>query len=84
MVMPGETYDYTYDTSKQNAGAMCFYHCHIHGLTAEQYWAGLAGRSNNKRPQQCTLHHTKPTLWSLKTSAYLVHSRLPTVQPWII
>jgi FtsP/CotA-like multicopper oxidase with cupredoxin domain len=43
MIMPKETYDYVYDTSKQPAGAMCFYHCHIHGLTAEQYWAGLAG-----------------------------------------
>lgn len=43
MVMAGETYDYQYDTSKQPAGTMCFYHCHVHGLTAEQYWAGLAG-----------------------------------------
>jgi len=42
-IMPGETYDYEYDTSMQPAGALCFYHCHIHGLTAEQYWAGLAG-----------------------------------------
>ncbi len=42
-IMPGETYDYEYDTSKQPAGTMSFYHCHIHGLTAEQYWAGLAG-----------------------------------------
>jgi FtsP/CotA-like multicopper oxidase with cupredoxin domain len=39
----GDTYDYEYDTSKQPAGTMCFYHNHIHGLTAEQYWAGLAG-----------------------------------------
>lgn len=39
----GDVYDYEYDTSMQPKGAMCFYHCHIHGLTAEQYWAGLAG-----------------------------------------
>lgn len=42
-LMNGETYDYEYNTSLQPSGAMCFYHCHIHGLTAEQYWAGLAG-----------------------------------------
>jgi len=42
-IEPGGTYDYEYDTSMQPAGALCFYHNHIHGLTAEQYWAGLAG-----------------------------------------
>lgn len=41
--MPGETYDYQYDTSMQPAGTLSFYHCHIHGLTAEQYWGGLVG-----------------------------------------
>ncbi len=39
----GGTYNYMYDTSKQPAGSLSFYHCHIHGLTAEQYWAGLSG-----------------------------------------
>ncbi len=42
-IMPGETYDYEYDTAMQPAGTLSFYHCHVHGLTAEQYWAGLAG-----------------------------------------
>ena len=43
MIMPGHTYNYEYDTSMVPAGGFCFYHNHIHGLTAEQYWAGLAG-----------------------------------------
>jgi len=42
-IMPGETYDYEYDTSMHPAGTLSFYHNHIHGLTAEQYWAGLVG-----------------------------------------
>ena len=43
MIMSGETYNYVYDTSMVPAGALCFYHNHIHGLTAEQYWSGLSG-----------------------------------------
>ena len=40
---PGETHEHEYDTSLQEAGTMCFYHPHIHGTSAEQYWAGIAG-----------------------------------------
>ena len=40
---PGETYNHEYDTSLQEAGTLCFYHPHKHGVVAEQYWAGLAG-----------------------------------------
>jgi len=42
-IMSGETYNYTYDTMNHPAGTLNFYHCHIHGLTAEQYWGGLVG-----------------------------------------
>lgn len=42
-IMPGETYDYEYDSSLHPAGTLNFYHCHVHGLTAEQYWGGLVG-----------------------------------------
>lgn len=40
---PGQTYVHEYDTSLQEPGTLCFYHPHVHGLTAEQFWAGLAG-----------------------------------------
>jgi len=43
MLMSGETFDYEYDLSKQDAGTLNFYHPHIHGTVAEQYWSGLAG-----------------------------------------
>lgn len=39
----GGTYNYVYDLSKQDAGSMSFYHGHLHGLSAEQYWAGAVG-----------------------------------------
>jgi len=42
-IMPGETYNYTYDSSLHPAGTLNFYHYHVHGLTAEQYWSGLVG-----------------------------------------
>ncbi len=42
-IMPGQTYNYVYELSKQEAGTLNFYHPHIHGLTAEQLWGGLAG-----------------------------------------
>jgi len=42
-IMPGETYNYTYDSSLHPAGTLNFYHCHVHGLAAEQYWSGLVG-----------------------------------------
>ena len=40
---PGDSYTYTYDLSRQPAGAMGWYHPHVHGLVAEQLWGGLAG-----------------------------------------
>lgn len=40
---PGGTYRHDYDTSLQSAGTLNFYHPHKHGVSAEQYWAGLAG-----------------------------------------
>jgi len=43
MLMSGETFDYEYDLSKQDAGTLNFYHPHIHGTVAEQYWGGMAG-----------------------------------------
>jgi len=43
MLMSGETFDYEYDLSKQDPGTLNFYHPHIHGSVAEQYWGGMAG-----------------------------------------
>jgi FtsP/CotA-like multicopper oxidase with cupredoxin domain len=43
MLMSGETFDYEYDLSKQDPGTINFYHPHIHGSVAEQYWGGMAG-----------------------------------------
>jgi FtsP/CotA-like multicopper oxidase with cupredoxin domain len=40
---PGESGDFLYDTSLQPGGTLCWYHPHIHGLTAEQVWGGLHG-----------------------------------------
>jgi FtsP/CotA-like multicopper oxidase with cupredoxin domain len=40
---PGQTYHHEYDTLLQEPGTLNFYHPHIHGLAAEQYWAGLLG-----------------------------------------
>jgi FtsP/CotA-like multicopper oxidase with cupredoxin domain len=40
---PGQSFVYEYDLSKQEPGALCFYHPHIHGSVAEQYWAGMVG-----------------------------------------
>lgn len=39
----GETHEHSYDTSMQPSGALNFYHPHVHGTVAEQYWAGLVG-----------------------------------------
>jgi FtsP/CotA-like multicopper oxidase with cupredoxin domain len=39
----GGTYQYQYDLSKLEPGALSFYHGHFHGLSAEQYWAGMIG-----------------------------------------
>ena len=43
MLMSGDSFAYEYDLSKQAAGTLNFYHPHIHGSVAEQYWGGLAG-----------------------------------------
>ena len=43
MLMSGDTFTYEYNLSKQAAGTLNFYHPHIHGSVAEQYWGGLAG-----------------------------------------
>jgi len=39
----GESYHHEYDTSTQPGGTLCFYHTHQHGVSAEQYWAGMVG-----------------------------------------
>ena len=39
----GQTYHHEYDLAQQPAGAFNFYHPHKHGVSAEQYWAGLVG-----------------------------------------
>ncbi len=61
-IMSGETYDYVYDTSKQPEGSLCFYHCHVHGLTAEQYWAGLAGCIITQDPSNLLLNYETHTM----------------------
>jgi FtsP/CotA-like multicopper oxidase with cupredoxin domain len=43
MAAPGQTLDYMYDLSKEEPGHLNFYHPHVHGSVAEQYWGGLAG-----------------------------------------
>ncbi len=40
---PGDSWTYEYDLTHQPAGSMGWYHPHVHGLVAEQLWAGLAG-----------------------------------------
>lgn len=42
-INPGEEFQYEYDTSKQEPGTLNFLHPHVHGLTAEQMWEGIAG-----------------------------------------
>lgn len=42
-VKPGEEFQHEYDTSKQEAGTLSYYHPHSHGLVAEQQWSGLGG-----------------------------------------
>ncbi len=43
MFMPTESFLYEYDLSMQEAGTLNFYHPHVHGVVAEQFWAGLCG-----------------------------------------
>ncbi len=40
---PGQTFNHIYDLSMQEGGTLNFYHPHKHGVSAEQYWAGLVG-----------------------------------------
>lgn len=39
----GEWLQYEYDLSKEEPGTLAFYHPHVHGGVAEQYWSGMAG-----------------------------------------
>ncbi|HEY5999784.1 MAG TPA: multicopper oxidase family protein [bacterium] len=43
MLMSGESFAYEYDLAFQEPGSINFYHPHIHGSVAEQYWGGMAG-----------------------------------------
>lgn len=43
MLMSGDTWDYDYGWLNQEPSSISFYHPHIHGSVAEQYWGGLAG-----------------------------------------
>jgi len=43
MATPGQTLDYEYDLSKEEPGHLNFYHPHVHGSVAEQYWGGMVG-----------------------------------------
>lgn len=43
VVNPGDAFTYDYDLSKLTPGTFNFYHPHIHGTTAEQFWGGLGG-----------------------------------------
>ena len=43
MAAPGETLDYLYHLDFEEPGHLNFYHPHVHGSVAEQYWGGLAG-----------------------------------------
>ncbi len=42
-LLPGQTVLHQYDTAKEEASGFHFYHTHRHGLSAEQYWAGMVG-----------------------------------------
>jgi FtsP/CotA-like multicopper oxidase with cupredoxin domain len=42
-LQPGGVYDYSYDLANEEPGHLNFYHPHVHGLVAEQYWGGLVG-----------------------------------------
>lgn len=43
MAAPGDVLDYLYDLRFEEPGHLNFYHPHVHGTVAEQYWGGLAG-----------------------------------------
>ncbi len=42
-IPPGASRDYEYDLCETNPGVTGFYHPGLHGLAAEQLWAGLVG-----------------------------------------
>ena len=42
-VPPGMSNTYTYDIPRNMPQGLYWYHCHLHGLTAAQVYAGLAG-----------------------------------------
>jgi len=41
--LPGESFTYEYNLDMQPGGSLNFYHPHVHGTVAEQFWAGLCG-----------------------------------------
>ena len=43
MFEPGTVDYYEYDLAKHPAGTLNFYHPHVHGSVAEQYWGGMVG-----------------------------------------
>ena len=46
MLMSGDTWEYDYGVLNQEPSSINFYHPHIHGSVAEQYWGGMAGTIN--------------------------------------
>ena len=42
-IPPGKSNTYTYDIPRNMPQGLYWYHCHLHGLTAPQTYAGLAG-----------------------------------------
>jgi FtsP/CotA-like multicopper oxidase with cupredoxin domain len=42
-INPGETFTYEFEIGKNQKSQTCWYHPHLHGLTAEQLFGGLAG-----------------------------------------
>lgn len=43
MLMSGDVWEYDYGNLNQEPSSISFYHPHIHGSVAEQYWGGMAG-----------------------------------------
>ena len=66
MLMSGDTFDYEYDLSKQAPSSINFYHPHIHGSVAEQYWGGLAGALDRGRTKHSLLSGFETHLLFLK------------------
>ncbi len=49
-IPPGMSNTYTYDIPRNMPQGLYWYHCHLHGLTAPQTYAGLAGLLSVGRP----------------------------------